>query len=186
MNTDSNKPPLHFGNGMRRSLFLIMILVALVTFPGCTVFIRWSPVYGGAALDREELSLGFGFCAMKCSFGLWNASWQPTARVEIKNLSNEELEYDFTDAVIASGAMSSVRKSTPDARGSLAPGKKVRLEIEFEKMIGVRQFVDRDGGERLKWNTSPLTIKLGTIVIGDTVLVVPDLMFADRDDYEFL
>lgn len=161
-----------------------MIPVALVAVLGCTVFIRWQPVYGGATLEREELSLSFGSFAMKCSFGLWNAWRWPTARVEIKNLSDERLEYDFTRAVITSGTNTSMRKSSSDAKGSLTPGKKVRLEIEFEKMIGAQQFVNHGDHEALKWNTS-LTVKLGTIAVGDTILAVPDLMFSDRYDYEF-
>ena len=173
-------------NRRTSGLVLAMIAVALVAILGCTEFIRWRPVYGGATLDRDELSLSFGSVAMRCSFGLWNAFKQPTAMVEIKNLSTKRLDYDFTHAAISSGKESSVRKSSSDARGSLVPGEKARLEIEFKKMVGVMQHVKIDGKEPLKWSSSPLTVQLGTIVVGDTVLVVPDLVFSDRYEDKFL
>ena len=68
----------------------------------------------------------------------------------------------------------------------MAPGKKVHLEIEFDKMIGAQQFVTHGDRGMYKWNSSPICVKLGTVSVGDTIVVIPDLMFSDRYDDEFL
>jgi len=174
-------------NGRRLALTMRSVIVAigLVALAGCTMFIRWHAAYDGGMLDSEALSLSFGDVAVKCEFGLWNGWERPTAHVAIKNFSEETITYDFAGAQIVSGDLHSGRLSTPDERGSIQPGKKTKLEIEFEKMIGVHLMVPVEDHESLRWNSSPVTVRLGTIHLGDSVLVVPDLAFSDRRERKF-
>ena len=166
---------------VKKFLVVLVGVVGWAAFDGCTTLVPWKPMYKGVEIKGNAISINTHGVSIKIArFGYWNSSRGPEAHISIKNYSDQEVRYDVSTCKLQLIDRLVSPSSMVPPSILLKPGEKQSVIVRFSTKLEHGGLLTRkDGVQCVKLLPSSVSLVLGTILVGEKVITLPSVDYAE-------